>query len=60
MPGGALGGLAVYAAVLLRMKPGEAGPSLGVAAGALAAMAGGAFLGGVLVAYLRVARAPKR
>jgi hypothetical protein len=59
MTAGAVGGLLVYAAVLLRMKPEEAGPLLGVAAGGLAAMVGGAFLGGLLVAYLRVARAPR-
>jgi len=56
---GGLAGLLVYAAVLLRMKPEEAGPLLGVAAGMMAAMVGGAFLGGLLLACLRVARAPR-
>ncbi len=56
---GALAGLVVYAAVLLRMKPEEAGPALGVAAGLLAAMVGGAFLGGLVAAYIRVARRPR-
>ncbi len=56
---GACGGLLLYAVVLLRMKPEDAGPLLGVAAGMLAAMVGGAFLGGLLFAYLRVARRPK-
>ena len=56
---GAFGGLLAYAALLLSMKPEDAGPLLGVAAGMLAAMVGGAFLGGLLFAYLRVARRPK-
>jgi len=53
---GAFGGMLVYAAVILRMKPENAGPLLGVAAGMLAAMVGGAFLGGLLSAYVNLVR----
>ena len=56
---GALAGFLLYAAVLLRMKPEDAGPLLGVAAGGLAAIVGGAFLGGLIGAYIRIARRPK-
>ena len=57
---GAFGGLLLYAAVVLRMKPEDAGPLLGVAAGMLAAMVGGGFLGGLVSAYLKLLRASKR
>jgi len=56
MGAGAFGGMLLYAAVFLRMKPEDAGPLLGVAAGMLAAMVGGAFLGGLLSAYLKLVR----
>jgi hypothetical protein len=53
---GALAGFLLYAVVLLRMDPADAGPLLGLAAGMLTALVGGAFAGGIIGAYVRVLR----
>lgn len=53
---GALAAFLGYAAVLLSMSPAAAGPPLGVAAGMIAALVGGAFIGGLIGAYARHAK----
>ncbi len=57
---GALAGFLAYAAVLLAMNPAAAGSLLGVAAGMIAALVGGAFVGGLIGAYVNLARRTRR
>lgn len=56
---GALGGCLVYAGVLLTVAAARQGPLLGLAAGMATAIFGGAVVGGLIGAYLRLLRAPK-
>ena len=53
---GAPAGFFIYAAVLLGMNPSTAGPILGVAAGMITAMLGGAVVGGFVGAYVMLLR----
>ena len=56
---GAFAGFLIYAAVLLGMSPATAGPILGVAAGMITAILGGAVVGGFVGAYVTLLRRQK-
>lgn len=56
---GALAGFLIYAAVLLGMPAAKAGPLLGVAAGMVTAILGGAAIGGIAGAYVMLVRRGK-
>ena len=56
---GALAGFFIYPAVLLGMSPAAAGPILGVAAGMMTAILGGAVVGGLVGAYIKLLRRRK-
>ena len=56
---GAVAGFLAYAGVLLSMDPAAAGPVLGLAAGMIASIVGGAFIVGLIGAYVRLTRNKK-
>jgi len=56
---GALGGCLLFAGALLVVDAARRGPALGLAAGMATAIAGGAFVGGLIGAYLRLLRRPR-